>query len=106
MTLVEVVVSMSILALTVAVTFAAISMSMKLINRAGDVKYEYAEVVANLQEKINDGDESVTKTTVSVSEVEGETNTKLADVSLKRMEAKPDSSGDNMIGSFYYYTVA
>ncbi len=105
MTLVEVVVSMSILALTVAVTFAAISMSMKLINRAGDVKYEYAEVVSNMQKQINSGGESAAKTTVSVSEVEGETKTQLADVSLKRIEVSPDSGDESIIGSFYYYTV-
>ena len=98
MTLVEVVVSMSILALTVAVTFAGISMSLKMINRAGEVRSEYEQVV----EKMQDTSEG-TDTDVKIK-FEGDTG-ELSGLVLDRVEVAPDSGEESIIGSFYYYRI-
>ena len=96
MTLVEVVVSMSILALTVAVTFAGISMSLKMINRAGEVRSEYEQVVEKMQDTSEGTDKKI--------KIEGDSG-ELPKLVLDRVEAAPDSGEESIIGSFYYYRI-
>lgn len=95
MTLVEVVVSMAILALTVAVSFAAISFSLNILNRAETVGSEYMDAMEDMADKLDSS--SVNDKSVHIF-IDGENK---GDATFNRI--KTDSK--DIIGSFYYYAL-
>lgn len=95
MTLVEVVVSMAILALTVAVSFSAISFSLNILNRAETVNTEYMEAMEDMVDKL-DGP-SVNDKSVSIA-IDGEDK---GDVTFNKIKTDPE----DIIGNFYYYAL-
>lgn len=97
MTLVEVVVSMAILALTVAISFSAISFSLNMLNRAETVDAEYMDALEDMADKL-DGS-SVNDKSVHIF-IDGESK---GDVTFNKVKTQADP--DNIFGSFYYYAL-
>ncbi len=98
MTLVEVVVSMAILALTVAVSFSAISFSLNILNRAETINSEYMNALEDMVDELDST--SVNDKSVSVS-IDGENK---GDIIFNKIKTKTDSE-ENILGSFYYYAI-
>ncbi len=98
MTLVEVVVSMAILALTVAVSFSAISFSLNILNRAETINSEYMNALEDMVDELDRT--SVNDKSVSVS-IDGENK---GDITFNKVKTKTDSEED-ILGSFYYYAI-
>lgn len=98
MTLVEVVVSMAILALTVAVSFAAISFSINVLNRAETINSEYMNALEDMVDELDSTQVNDKSVSVSIEE-ENKGN-----ITLNKIETKTDSE-ENILGSFYYYAL-
>ncbi len=98
MTLVEVVISMAILALTVAISFAAISFSINLLDRAETVGSEYVSAIEDIADKLDNSpanDKSV------ILNVDG---SNVGSITFNKVKTQPDSE-NNILGSFYYYAL-
>lgn len=98
MTLVEVVVSMAILALTVAVSFAAISFSINVLNRAETINSEYMNALEDMVDELDSTQVNDKSVSVSIEE-ENKGN-----ITFNKIETKTDSE-ENILGSFYYYAL-
>lgn len=98
MTLVEVVVSMAILALTVAVSFAAISFSINVLNRAETINSEYMNALEDMVDELDSTQVNDKSISVSIEE-ENKGN-----ITFNKIETKTDSE-ENILGSFYYYAL-
>ncbi|MCD8328214.1 MAG: type II secretion system GspH family protein [Ruminococcus sp.] len=97
MTLVEVVVSMAILALTVAIAFSAISFSLKILDRGDEVSSEYKSALEDMVTKLDDTSSNDKSVLVSI---DGDEQGK---ITLNKV--KTDADSDSIIGSFYYYAI-
>lgn len=98
MTLVEVVISMAILALTVAISFAAISFSINLLDRAETVGSEYVSAIEDIADKLDNSpanDKSVILT------VDG---SNVGNITFNKVKTQTDSES-NILGSFYFYAL-
>lgn len=96
MTLVEVVISMAIIAVAAAASLGGISLSLNLMNRASTIRNDYNEIMSDMAENLGDGGSS-TNVTVTVDGTEYTQG-------LKRQEFK-STDDDSPIDGFYMYLV-
>lgn len=97
MTLVEVVVSLAILSITIAVSLGGIALSLNMINRASEITNDYNSIISDMTDEIGEAVSPLEETEVTVT-----VDSKTYSTRLVRREflSKDDNSP---ISGFYMY---